>query len=103
MWKINLGFVLALAVLGLSGLGSYDSVRQLLEDGRQAQDDHAARLTALERGSTSVNASRPFRTRARGSMRCYARKRRRPPGKRAWRRPTPIVRPGSSCWRVCCR
>jgi len=48
MWKINLGFVLALAVLGLSGLGSYDSVRQLLDNGRKAQTAHRDRLAALK-------------------------------------------------------
>ncbi len=48
MWKINLGFVLALAVLGLSGLGSYESVEQLLDDGQGAQVAHQARLAGLK-------------------------------------------------------
>jgi PAS domain S-box-containing protein len=47
MWKINLGFTLALVVVGLSGIGSYDSVGQLVEDGRQERDRHARRLTGL--------------------------------------------------------
>ncbi|HKI34735.1 MAG TPA: response regulator [Gemmataceae bacterium] len=47
MWKVNLGFALALAVLALSGLGSYDSVEQLLADGREARAAQSVRLAEL--------------------------------------------------------
>jgi signal transduction histidine kinase/CheY-like chemotaxis protein len=48
MWKVNLGFVLALAVLGLSALGSYDSIRQLLANGRESRAAHGDRLVQLQ-------------------------------------------------------
>jgi PAS domain S-box-containing protein len=47
MWKVNVGFGLALAVVGLGGIGSYDSVRQLVAQGQQARAAHRNRLADL--------------------------------------------------------
>jgi PAS domain S-box-containing protein len=52
MIKVNLGFGLALLVLVLTGLGSYQGVRDLLDEGQQARAAHRDRLTAL---SAAVN------------------------------------------------
>src|SRR5690242_21771960 len=47
MWKVNLGFLLALVVVGLSGVGSYDSVQQLLANAHAAGAARRARLMDL--------------------------------------------------------
>jgi PAS domain S-box-containing protein len=47
MWKVNLGFSLALAVVIFSGIASYDSVRQLVIDGRGARAAQRDRFAAL--------------------------------------------------------
>jgi PAS domain S-box-containing protein len=47
MWKVNLGFALALVVVGVSGLGSYGSVRDLVAEGWKEREAHRGRLAGL--------------------------------------------------------
>jgi PAS domain S-box-containing protein len=48
MWKVNLGFALALVAMILGGKGAYDSVQQLLDDGEQARKAHGVHLARLK-------------------------------------------------------
>ena len=58
MWKVNLGFVLALAILGLSALGSHDSLNQLLAEGHASRVAQGTRLNQLQASVGSHGTTR---------------------------------------------
>ncbi len=56
MWKVNLGFSLALAVVVMSGIASYNSVQQFIIERRQAHAMQSDRLAMLW---ADLNQQRP--------------------------------------------